>query len=130
MNKILLPLLTLALFFGGCQNKTVSIELDEQPSVISNLEFEISGKIDGLEQDYLFYQVEDGHGFLSDGKVTLQKNGEFKAKITIKSPTNDFGLLAFYRDVNQNGKFDIEIDTQQKIVSYDLVFDKSIVITN
>lgn len=55
MNKILLPLLTLAIFFGGCENKTVSIELGEQPAVISNLEFEISGKIDELEQDYLFY---------------------------------------------------------------------------
>lgn len=128
MNKIFWPLLSLVVFFTGCQNKTISIELDQPTAVISNLEFEISGRVNGLKEHDFFYLVEDGHSFLSEGKVTLQKNGEFKAKITIKSPSNNFGQLVFYRDVNQNGEFDIEMDTQQKISTYDLVFDKSLIV--
>lgn len=111
-------------------NIVLNTTIDEQPTVISQLEFEISGKIDGLEQDYFFYLVEDGHGFLADGKIVLQKNGEFKTKISIKPPTNDFGQISFYSDVNQNGEFDIEMDTQQKINSYDLVYDKPLVVSN
>jgi len=97
--------------------------IDEKPPVISQPEFEISGKVTGLKEDYFFYQVEDGHGFLSDGKIVVQKNGEFKTTISIKPPTNEFGQITFYSDGNQNGEFDIEIDTQQKIKSYDLVFE-------
>jgi len=130
MNKILLLLLASVLFLSGCLNKEASIELEERPTVISKLEFEISGKIKGVKQNYVFYQVEDGHGFLSDGKISLQKNGEFKAKITIKSPTNEFGQIVFYHDVNQSGEYDVETDTQQKIGSYDLVFNKSLVSAN
>jgi len=130
MNKIQLLVLFLVLFLSGCLGKEASVVLELQPAVISKLEFEISGKISSLKQDYIFYQVEDGHVFLSDGKIDLQKNGEFKTKITIKSPSNEFGQIAFYRDVNESGGFDVEIDTQQKIGSYDLVFDKIIVVTN
>ncbi len=67
---------------------------------------------------------------MSDGKIYLQKTGEFKTNITIKAPSNEFGQIAFYRDVNQNGEFDVETDTQQKIGSYELVFDKFLVVTN
>ncbi|GGH16132.1 hypothetical protein [Paenibacillus segetis] len=128
MNKILLLAFISLFIITGCKSgNKVIIELVEKPEVISQLDFTISGEVKGLKSNYIFYQIEDGHGFLSEGKINLQNNGTFRSSLSIKSPTNEYGILSFYSDVNHNGIFEIEIDTVQKLGSFDLLFHKSIV---
>lgn len=131
MNKVLLLMFMSLFIIAGCNSNSdnqVTVELDEQSMLISGLDFTISGQVKGLKQNYFFYQIEDGHGFLSEGKIDVQKNGTFKTSLTIKSPTNEFGELRFYSDANGNGVFDVELDTEQSLASYELTFHKSIVI--
>lgn len=130
MNKILLLMLMSLFIIVGCNSNSdnkVMVELNEQPLHISSLDFTISGQVKGLKQSYFFYQIEDGHGFLSEGKIDVQENGAFISSLTIKSPSNEYGMLMFYLDVNGNGVFDVELDTEERIASFELSFHKSIV---
>lgn len=53
--------------------------LEVRPAVISKLEFEVTGKISGLKQDYIFYQVEDGHSFFClTAKSIFKRLGNLK----------------------------------------------------
>lgn len=131
MNKVLLLMLMSLFIVTGCNNSgddQVIVELNEQPNLISSLDFTISGQVKGLSQNYFFYQVEDGHGFLSEGKIDVQKNGSFNTSLSLKSPSNEFGELVFYSDADGNGIFDVELDTEQQLASYELTFDKTIVV--
>ncbi|TCZ81100.1 M56 family metallopeptidase [Paenibacillus albiflavus] len=109
-------------------DKNAVVELDERPSIISGLIFTISGKINGLSQNYFFYQIEDGHGYLSEGRIDVRENGTFKMDLSIKPPSNEYGLLSFYLDANDDGVFDVELDTEHRLASYELKFNQSLVI--
>lgn len=102
--------------------------LENKPDMISDLDMNISGKIEGKPIPYFFYQVEDGHGYLSEGRVEVQANGSFASTIRLKSPTNGYGTINFYGDVKGNGQFDIEEDTDLKLGFADLVFEPSLVV--
>ncbi|MGZ9583180.1 hypothetical protein [Paenibacillus marinisediminis] len=131
MRKILMILFVSLISVTGCMEinaSKVTIELYDQPPVISSLQFTVSGKVEAYKQDYIFYLIEDGHGFLSEGKINLQKNGVFNYNVSISPPTNEYGKLIFYADSNNDGIFDIELDTELSLASYDLMFHDSIVI--
>lgn len=102
--------------------------LENKPDMISDLDMNISGKIEGKPIPYFFYQLEDGHGYLSEGRVEVQADGSFASTIHLKSPTNGHGTINFYGDVNQNGQFDIEEDTVLKLGFADLVFEPSLIV--
>jgi len=121
--------ITNIVLYTTLEDNVVTVELDEKPEIISQLDFTISGKVNGLKSDYLLYQVEDGHGFLSEGKITVELDGAFRSNLWIKSPSNEYGVLTFYSDVNHNGIFDQEVDIEQELGSFNLSFHKSIVVT-
>ncbi|MGN7380832.1 hypothetical protein [Paenibacillus sp. SAFN-117] len=108
--------------------RETEVILDPLPETVSELALQLSGKIKGVSLPYFFYQVEDGHHFLAEGKIEVRDNGEFSAAIPLKRPTNGFGSVVFYADLNANGRYDLEEDTEWKLGSAFFAFEESLVV--
>ncbi|WP_019640184.1 hypothetical protein [Paenibacillus fonticola] len=95
----------------------------EKVTVGEDLMIELSGEIINSQANYYFFQVEDGHAFLADGVITPDRDGHFQIKYSIERPSNPYGYILFYSDLDQNGKFDIESDTEAALHRIDILFN-------
>lgn len=116
--------LAVSLFVSaGCRNQSEpGLELSDrirvhfhQPAemmIVEALQFEIAGEIesDARENRTFFYQIDDGHGNLAEGELSLQENGQFQQTVSITNPTNPYGVISVYVDSNGDGVFDVETD--------------------
>lgn len=128
-NGLILPLIALILMLTACGGNEVKLQLDNpRPgTVLDTRQIQISGKASNLRETYFFYQIEDGHSFIGEGKLTVDREGRFDLVAEVKTPSNANATISFYLDEDHNGEFDVETDTEQKIGSVGLVFDESLV---
>lgn len=132
MKNILCSLivwLCVSCLMAGCEDEDLEVQLSlsspKEGAVITNETIRVEGVIHSKKIRYFFYQVEDGHTFLGEGIIHTDPKGRFETDIKLtKPPTNEHIAVLFYLDADDNGKFDVEIDTETPIGMVALKYKK------
>jgi hypothetical protein len=107
----------------------VQVSSPEDGITLSEQRIHLEGNINNQTVKHFFYQIEDGHSFLGDGKIIPDEEGQFNVQINFSiQPSNGHGQLFFYLDEDNNGLFEIETDTKTEIGSLPLRFAESMVL--
>ncbi|GIP33190.1 hypothetical protein [Paenibacillus sp. J2TS4] len=109
-------------------SQETQVILNDLPETVTELKMSLSGKLEGELLPYFFYQIEDGHHYLAEGRIDVEDNGDFAADIRLKSPTNGFGSIVFYGDADHDGQFDVEKDTDRKLGNSFFQFEESLIV--
>lgn len=117
-----------ALFLFGCSSEPLKVTVDiEEPYLVTGFKVPIKGSLNNQKITHIFYQFEDGHSFLGNGKIILDQS-RFDALIEIShAPSNPHGSLIFYLDEDEDSNFDPETDTATMLGSIALDFDEKLI---
>lgn len=128
-SALVVPLIAVIFILAACSENKAELQLDTPRSgaVLDTRKIQISGKVSNFKESYFFYQIEDGHSFIGEGKLTVDREGRFNSAVEVSAPSNAYAIIIFYADEDHNGRFDVETDTRQKIGSVTVEFDESVV---
>lgn len=140
MKSLVIILITAMLIISACglnktqyanssdyySNEFIKLTFPKQSDTILSLNFPLTGEILKPGIEYFFYQVEDGHGFLSTGIVEINDDGKFNTNIEIINPTNPQGYIIFYFDSDNDRKFDLEENVNEEFGMVSISFSPSI----
>lgn len=95
-------------------NEDIEIYSPKPSETVLTLEFTLSGKVLKNNVPYFFYQVEDGHGYVSEGMVEVNEDNTFSTNIEISNPTNSAGTITFYLDSDNDKIFNLEENVNEQ----------------
>lgn len=128
---VIILISSLILTLGACTSKDNNkLELNTPHSgmIFNTNEINISGKLTNKTVDYFFYQIDDGHSYIGDGKIVPEGDGGFDVNIETRTPSNAYVTINFYLDEDNNGVFEPETDTEQLLGSVEIIFNESAIV--